>query len=69
VHQIVDRRYCKQDAGHAGRVQFSVPMLFTLGFIVTFVIGGMTGTSGLAPMVKKWCSQTVNESTVITAVA
>jgi cytochrome o ubiquinol oxidase subunit I len=28
---------------HRGRVQFSVPVLFTLGFIVTFVIGGMTG--------------------------
>ena len=28
---------------YRGRVQFSVPMLFTLGFIVTFVIGGMTG--------------------------
>lgn len=26
-----------------GRVQLSVPMLFTLGFIVTFVIGGLTG--------------------------
>jgi cytochrome o ubiquinol oxidase subunit I len=26
-----------------GQVQFSVPMLFTLGFIATFVIGGMTG--------------------------
>jgi cytochrome o ubiquinol oxidase subunit I len=28
---------------YRGRVQFSVPMLFTIGFIVTFVIGGMTG--------------------------
>ncbi len=28
---------------YRGRVRFSVPMLFTLGFIVTFVIGGMTG--------------------------
>jgi cytochrome o ubiquinol oxidase subunit I len=28
---------------YRGRVQFSVPMLFTLGFIVTFLIGGMTG--------------------------
>ncbi len=28
---------------YRARVQFSVPMLFTLGFIVTFVIGGMTG--------------------------
>jgi cytochrome o ubiquinol oxidase subunit 1 len=28
---------------YRGRVQFSVPMLFTLGFIVTFVIGGITG--------------------------
>jgi cytochrome o ubiquinol oxidase subunit I len=28
---------------YRGRVQFSVPMLFTLGFIVTFIIGGMTG--------------------------
>jgi len=28
---------------YRGRVQYSVPMLFTLGFIVTFIIGGMTG--------------------------
>ena len=28
---------------YRGRVQFFVPMLFTLAFIVTFVIGGMTG--------------------------
>jgi cytochrome o ubiquinol oxidase subunit I len=28
---------------YRGRVQFSVPMLFTLGFIVTFIVGGMTG--------------------------
>ena len=28
---------------YRGRVQFSVPVLFTLGFIVTFVIGGITG--------------------------
>jgi cytochrome o ubiquinol oxidase subunit I len=28
---------------YRGRVRLSVPMLFTLGFIVTFVIGGMTG--------------------------
>ena len=28
---------------YRGRVQFTVPMLFTLGFIVTFIIGGMTG--------------------------
>jgi cytochrome o ubiquinol oxidase subunit 1 len=28
---------------YRGRVQFSVPVLFTLGFIITFVIGGMTG--------------------------
>jgi cytochrome o ubiquinol oxidase subunit 1 len=26
-----------------GRVRLSVPMLFTLGFVVTFVFGGMTG--------------------------
>src|SRR5437763_15901030 len=36
---------------YRGRVQFSVPMLFTLGFIVTFVIGGMTGVLlALAPV-------------------
>ena len=36
---------------YRGRVQFSVPMLFTLGFIVTFVIGGMTGfLLALAPV-------------------
>jgi cytochrome o ubiquinol oxidase subunit 1 len=28
---------------YRGRVEFSVPMLFTLGFIVTFVLGGITG--------------------------
>jgi cytochrome o ubiquinol oxidase subunit 1 len=28
---------------YGGRVVFSVPMLFALGFMVTFVIGGMTG--------------------------
>ena len=28
---------------YRGRVHLTVPMLFTLGFIVTFVIGGMTG--------------------------
>ena len=28
---------------YGGRVHFGVPMLWTLGFIVTFVIGGMTG--------------------------
>ncbi len=28
---------------YRGRMQFSVPVLFTLGFIVTFIVGGMTG--------------------------
>lgn len=28
---------------YKGRVVFSVPMLWTVGFIITFVIGGMTG--------------------------
>ncbi len=28
---------------YRGRVEFSVPMLFTIGFIVTFVLGGITG--------------------------
>ena len=28
---------------YRGRVEISVPMLFTLGFIVTFVLGGITG--------------------------
>ncbi len=28
---------------YGGRVQFNVPVYWTLGFIVTFVIGGMTG--------------------------
>jgi len=28
---------------YRGRIRMSVPMLFTMGFIVTFVIGGMTG--------------------------
>ena len=28
---------------YGGRITYSVPMLFAIGFIVTFVIGGMTG--------------------------
>jgi len=28
---------------YKGRIQFEVPMLWTVGFMVTFVIGGMTG--------------------------
>src|SRR5207248_1771961 len=28
---------------YGGRVRFSTPMLWSLGFMVTFVIGGMTG--------------------------
>ena len=28
-----------------GRIRFEVPMLFALGFIVTFVLGGLTGVS------------------------
>jgi cytochrome o ubiquinol oxidase subunit I len=28
---------------YGGRIQFSTPMLWSVGFIVTFVIGGMTG--------------------------
>jgi cytochrome o ubiquinol oxidase subunit I len=39
---------------YRGRVQFSVPMLFTLGFIVTFSIGGMTGVLlAVAPDLKQ----------------
>ena len=33
-----------------GRVRFEVPMLFAIGFVVTFVIGGMTGVMvGVVP--------------------
>src|SRR5439155_24381915 len=28
---------------YRGRIRFSVPMLWTIGFMITFVIGGMTG--------------------------
>ncbi|MDF1486535.1 cytochrome o ubiquinol oxidase subunit I [Ramlibacter sp. H39-3-26] len=36
---------------YRGRVQFSVPMLWTIGFIITFVIGGMTGVLMAIPAV------------------
>ena len=36
---------------YGGRVRMSVPMLWTLGFIVTFVIGGMTGVLLAVPPV------------------
>ncbi len=34
-----------------GRIQFDVPMLWTMGFMVTFVIGGMTGVLLAVPPV------------------
>ena len=36
---------------YGGRVRMSIPMLWTLGFIVTFVIGGMTGVLLAVPPV------------------
>jgi heme/copper-type cytochrome/quinol oxidase subunit 1 len=30
---------------YRGRIRFEIPMLWTIGFMVTFVIGGMTGVS------------------------
>ncbi|HEY9133212.1 MAG TPA: cytochrome o ubiquinol oxidase subunit I [Dyella sp.] len=34
---------------YRGRIRFDVPMLWTLGFMVTFVIGGMTGVMLAVP--------------------
>jgi cytochrome o ubiquinol oxidase subunit 1 len=34
---------------YGGRVRFSVPMLWSLGFVFTFVVGGMTGVLLAAP--------------------
>src|SRR5262249_46491693 len=34
---------------YGGRVRYTVPMYWTLGFIVTFVIGGMTGVLQAIP--------------------
>src|ERR1700723_3205933 len=34
---------------YGGRVRFSVPMLWSIGFMVTFVIGGMTGVLMAVP--------------------
>jgi cytochrome o ubiquinol oxidase subunit 1 len=34
---------------YRGRIQFEVPMLWTMGFMVTFVIGGMTGVMLAVP--------------------
>lgn len=36
---------------HRGRITFSLPMLWTLGFIVTFAIGGMTGVMMSVPTI------------------
>ncbi len=36
---------------HGGRVRFSVPMLWAIGFMVTFVVGGMTGVLMAVPPV------------------
>lgn len=34
---------------YRGRIQFSVPMLWTIGFLITFTIGGMTGVLMAVP--------------------
>jgi cytochrome o ubiquinol oxidase subunit 1 len=34
---------------YRGRIRFDVPMLWTVGFIITFVIGGMTGVMLAVP--------------------
>ncbi|MFT5113378.1 MAG: cytochrome o ubiquinol oxidase subunit 1 [Parasphingorhabdus sp.] len=36
---------------YRGRIQFDVPMLWTIGFMVTFIIGGMTGVLLAVPPV------------------
>ena len=36
---------------YGGRIRFTVPLLWTLGFMVTFVIGGMTGVLLAVPPV------------------
>lgn len=36
---------------YRGRVQYSLPMLYTIGFLITFVIGGMTGVLMSVPPV------------------
>ena len=36
---------------YGGRVRFSVPVLWTIGFIVTFVLGGLTGVLLAVPAV------------------
>src|ERR1700757_3580926 len=36
---------------YGGRIQFAVPVLWTIGFMVTFVIGGMTGVLLALPAV------------------
>jgi len=34
---------------YGGRVRFTVPVLWSIGFMVTFVIGGMTGVLQAVP--------------------
>jgi cytochrome o ubiquinol oxidase subunit 1 len=34
---------------YRGRIKFEVPMLWTVGFMLTFVIGGMTGVMLAVP--------------------
>lgn len=36
---------------YRGRVEFSLPMLWTIGFMIIFVIGGMTGVLMAIPAV------------------
>jgi cytochrome o ubiquinol oxidase subunit 1 len=44
---------------YRGRIRFEVPMLWTVGFMVTFVIGGMTGVLLAVPRPTSCCTTPV----------
>ncbi len=41
---------------YRGRVQMTTPVLWTLGFMITFVIGGMTGVLMAVPAATSCCT-------------
>lgn len=41
---------------YRGRIRFELPMMWTIGFMITFVIGGMTGVLLAVPRPTSCCT-------------
>jgi cytochrome o ubiquinol oxidase subunit 1 len=51
---------------YRGRIRFELPMMWTIGFMITFVIGGMTGVLLAVPPPTSCCTTACSWSRIST---